>query len=49
MMAAWRWTDRQLTVGMLLQVERFSLTVGREFGSDTVLGGLTALTFMTRW
>lgn len=49
LMAAWRWTDQQLAVGMLVAVERFSLTIGREFGSETVLGGLTALTFGMEW
>jgi hypothetical protein len=34
---------------MVLEVDRITLTVGREFGSGTVLGGLTALTFSMRW
>jgi hypothetical protein len=47
--AGWRWNDRQATLGITLQVERLALTVGRELGSGTVIGGLTALTFSMRW
>jgi len=47
--AGWRWNARQVTLGFALKVEPLSLVVGRELGSGTVIGGLTALTFSMAW
>jgi hypothetical protein len=49
LLAGWRWADRQPTAGILLNVERFSLGVAREFGGRETIGGLTVLTFAHAW
>lgn len=45
-LAGWRWTDQQLTSGIMLRVGTLTLAIAREFGGRDVLGGLTVLTLV---